>query len=566
MRCRWTILLTVGLLVGCRSTGTWFPRATSSNDPPRTGSRPSTPPVAADEARFRSTSSGLLDFEPVAPGWSGVSSAVPASSRSAFLAGKIVDHQSRPVPDALVVVTAPGAAGEPTRETATDQRGWFRVDNLLTGQRYLVVVTAFNGADPLIARASIVAPRDRVLITLHPAGQATDEPWSESSAVRPKPWSSETGSHADAPYRFSGTAGAGSGFTRPGTAGAPQPQADRPDSGPPERAEPPRTVTNGVSLRQFIGRLFDRKESEQPALEVPRQQRPSRAPEAGSSGPARPFAELPIPGRPSHRWQSSAGDGRNAEPNGRRLELAEVENPPPGQVVWRASRNSQRALVEPRAPSPQQAVANSGADSAAVARTVVRDAARVPSESTESLRASAALRPAGFWSKQAPEVAQLSLPAADLRPVNLGALEGELLLVDFWASWCGACLRAMPEIERLHREYGRQGLKVVGVAYEQGAVQDQARQLRSVAERLQITYPLLLGSADSSDALRRTFRVRVLPTLVLLDREGNLLWRADGFDPGEFVALRSLVQDRLSGGSAGSLQSTSSLSPGHRLP
>lgn len=473
--------------------------------------------------RRQTPSEGLLGFEPISTGNVPSDTALPASARTAFLAGKVVDQTGRAVPGATVLVTAPGAGGEPTRETSTDPRGWFRLDGLITGQRYLVVVTAFRPDQPLLARASIVAPRDRVLITVHRAGEL---PAESSSSLRTtgNGWIRTPEPERRGPGRF-----VRQGRTPPSSRGTADVAPSRARS---PQAAGQRTVSDGVSLRRFIGRLFGRSgEAEQPALEVPRQQR-STPPPSGAADPGRPFAELPVPRRPPPRWQSNRGTERN---RGRELStplrLAEEGRSSGGASAWRPASTplAKRQRSLPGRPSVARSAPHS------TLRTTVRKAA----PSTDPVR------PASFWTGRAAELADLNLPNADLHSVRLGSLDGQLLLVDFWASWCGACLRAMPRIETLHRMYGRHGLTVVGVAYESGDVRQQAGRVREVASRLQVTYPLLLGSADTGNKLRNVFGVRVLPTLVLLDRRGNLLWRSDGFDEREFARLQEIIRARL---------------------
>jgi thiol-disulfide isomerase/thioredoxin len=92
-------------------------------------------------------------------------------------------------------------------------------------------------------------------------------------------------------------------------------------------------------------------------------------------------------------------------------------------------------------------------------------------------------------------------------------LRGKVVLLDFWASWCGPCRRSMPHIEALHREYGRKGLVVLGVNAEPAAKANDYLQANG------ITFPTLI---DNGGAVGQQFQVRGIPTTVLIDRSGRV--------------------------------------------
>jgi peroxiredoxin len=63
--------------------------------------------------------------------------------------------------------------------------------------------------------------------------------------------------------------------------------------------------------------------------------------------------------------------------------------------------------------------------------------------------------------------AELSLPDANGNPVNLSELKGKVVLLDFWASWCGPCRRNSPHLVRLYKKYHEKGLEILGVSLDQ---------------------------------------------------------------------------------------------------
>jgi len=111
----------------------------------------------------------------------------------------------------------------------------------------------------------------------------------------------------------------------------------------------------------------------------------------------------------------------------------------------------------------------------------------------------------------------------DGRPRSLGEWQGRLLLVNFWASWCGPCREEMPALDRFHAGEAADGVQVISIAVDDpGAVREFLRDLP-------VRYPVLLpatGSADPSLAFGNTRGA--LPYSVLIGRDGRLLARKLG--------------------------------------
>ena len=113
----------------------------------------------------------------------------------------------------------------------------------------------------------------------------------------------------------------------------------------------------------------------------------------------------------------------------------------------------------------------------------------------------------------------------------------KLVLLDFWKSNCGPCREAIPHLVQLQNVYGRDGLEVVGIAYEDGG--PLAKQgVREARARYHINYTILMGADSEAGAcpVRSQFLVDRFPRLVLIDETGDILWRSspEGLSDDEF--------------------------------
>lgn len=100
---------------------------------------------------------------------------------------------------------------------------------------------------------------------------------------------------------------------------------------------------------------------------------------------------------------------------------------------------------------------------------------------------------------------------------------GQVLVVNFWATWCAPCREEVPIFVRLQERYGRLGLQFVGIAI------DQPDKVAEFAKEFRINYPLLIGGLETMELLREVGnRAGVLPYTLVIDRKGNLVSRAAG--------------------------------------
>ncbi len=122
--------------------------------------------------------------------------------------------------------------------------------------------------------------------------------------------------------------------------------------------------------------------------------------------------------------------------------------------------------------------------------------------------------------------------------LRLSDLKGEVVVLNFWASWCPPCRQEMPAFERIWQEYRDKGVVFLGVA-----VSDFEEYARGFAEQVGVTYPLGL---DTTDEIGTDYRVEVMPTTYFIDRQGNV---ARGLAGGlNEAVLRIFLNGQVNGG------------------
>lgn len=121
--------------------------------------------------------------------------------------------------------------------------------------------------------------------------------------------------------------------------------------------------------------------------------------------------------------------------------------------------------------------------------------------------------------------------------VTLESLKGKLVLVDFWATWCVPCVKAMPEIQKLHAQYAAKGFTVVGISIdEEGAKKVSPFLAKS---KVKFTYPILLDSGDTW----KQWGVKAVPSVMLV-KDGQILKHWSGAI--DMKELDAAIREKLS--------------------
>jgi len=132
-----------------------------------------------------------------------------------------------------------------------------------------------------------------------------------------------------------------------------------------------------------------------------------------------------------------------------------------------------------------------------------------------------------------------TLPARDGGTLRLSDLKGQVVMINFWATWCGPCRQEMPLLQQLQSKYEPLGFTLLGVNVENDSAAAQAW-LKGVP----VSFPILF---DRKNEVAERFGVQGMPSTVFVDREGKVRYVHRGYKPGDEAKyadmIRSLVKE-----------------------
>src|SRR5690349_15228723 len=126
------------------------------------------------------------------------------------------------------------------------------------------------------------------------------------------------------------------------------------------------------------------------------------------------------------------------------------------------------------------------------------------------------------------------------KTISLDQFKGQLVMINFWARWCGPCREDMPILEKLHAKYKPVGFTMVGVN-----VEPASKLAVDWLKATPVTFPILF---DTKSEVSKLYKVAGMPSTVIVDRKGNLRWLHRGYkagDENEYLdQIRTLVREQ----------------------
>jgi thiol-disulfide isomerase/thioredoxin len=118
-----------------------------------------------------------------------------------------------------------------------------------------------------------------------------------------------------------------------------------------------------------------------------------------------------------------------------------------------------------------------------------------------------------------------TLPSRAGQSVALESLKGKVVMLNFWASWCGPCRQEMPLLEQMHKRYSKQGFALLGVNVDT-ETGDAEKLLKTTA----VSFPILF---DKENKVSQLYNVNAMPSSVFIDRKGNVRALHRGYKAGD---------------------------------
>jgi len=123
------------------------------------------------------------------------------------------------------------------------------------------------------------------------------------------------------------------------------------------------------------------------------------------------------------------------------------------------------------------------------------------------------------------------------KTVDLAALSGKVVIVDFWATWCAPCKEELPELEKFHKKYAAKGLAIVGVSIDK-----EAGVVKPFLDKLKISFPVV---HDGAHSLAGKYSPPRMPSSYIVDKKGIVRYVHGGYRASDAAEFEKQIQELL---------------------
>lgn len=121
--------------------------------------------------------------------------------------------------------------------------------------------------------------------------------------------------------------------------------------------------------------------------------------------------------------------------------------------------------------------------------------------------------------------------------LKLGEFRGQVVMINFWATWCSPCRQEIPHLNRLQERYRKAGFVLLGVN-----IDDQPRVAREMMQKLGVVFPVLF---DTDKRVSRLYDVGAMPSTLLIDRDGRVRYVHLGYRAGYEIQYDNQIRELL---------------------
>lgn len=128
-----------------------------------------------------------------------------------------------------------------------------------------------------------------------------------------------------------------------------------------------------------------------------------------------------------------------------------------------------------------------------------------------------------------------TLKANNGKNIRLSDLRGQVVMLNFWASWCGPCRQEMPLLDKLYKKYSSAGFSLLGVN-----VEADPKEADALLKEIPVSFPVLY---DTTSKVSEAYKVDAMPSSVLIDCDGKVSYLHKGYKPGDEKVYKKRVKD-----------------------